>query len=680
MKKLLTRTLSAVLLCSSVFANAAWAEDAEQLTFSVPINSGYKNIKYSSYGDYWITTDSNDKYGIIKTDGTVTVPFEYDELFGNNYQNTFALMYGNRIGAKKDGNEGIIDYNGNVILPIEYRAVSNWGDQYYYDANNKQLKPYINTRDDKYFNYDAQEVEPVTKINDTTFIKKNGEEYTVMNTNGEVIFSFNSDKSSESEAYTVDDDLILLGRHDGRNFSKAIKLNGEPILTQYSEISPFGGNRFKISKDGQYGVVDENGNFIIPLQEKNLEEEYLRYSYNSFLEYRKTNTNTPDGKYYQEYALWDINGTVIIPYTVTELNNYDGFETLSNNLIRIIQDGKYGIMDKNGNITVQCKYAKIKQNWEQNDSSIFSVSDDSGKCGAIDYNGNIIVPIEYDDAYCYGQYISATKDSKCGLLKLNGEVIFPVEYDSIEKLDKDRFAVEKNGKIGLVDINNNEISPMIYDGIYQAYGFGMWFYQYRKDLDSHDIYVVKQGDKYGIISKYGKELIPCEYNYDQIRDAFVDGGTLYCSLGTDEGWGIAKVYDPQLAEDVIHKVIFTIGEKNSRVFGKLQENDVAPIIRSNRTMLPARAVAESLGGTVGWDENNKAVTVNGKNKNGEDVSLIINIGSDTAYVNGEAVTLDSPAFIENNRTYTPVRFIAENLGADVSWDEENQRVILEKNQ
>ena len=187
----------------------------------------------------------------------------------------------------------------------------------------------------------------------------------------------------------------------------------------------------------------------------------------------------------------------------------------------------------------------------------------------------------------------------------------------------------------------------------------------------------KKDGKYGIVSKYGKELIPCEYT--QIGDAFVDNGTLYCSLGTDEGWGIAKVYDPQLAEDVIHKVIFTIGEKNSRVFGKLQENDVAPIIRSNRTMLPARAVAESLGGTVGWDENNKAVTVNGKNKNGEDVSLVINIGSDKAYVNGEAVTLDSPAFIENNRTYTPVRFIAENLGADVSWDEDNQRVILEKN-
>mgnify|MGYP004460342981 FL=1 len=128
----------------------------------------------------------------------------------------------------------------------------------------------------------------------------------------------------------------------------------------------------------------------------------------------------------------------------------------------------------------------------------------------------------------------------------------------------------------------------------------------------------------------------------------------------------------------IDKVIFTIGEKNSRVFGVLRENDVAPIIRNNRTMLPARAAAESLGGTVGWDENNNAVTVNGKNKNGEDVSLIINIGSDTAYVNGEAVTLDSPAFIENNRTYTPVRFIAENLSADVLWDEENQRVILER--
>ena len=38
------------------------------------------------------------------------------------------------------------------------------------------------------------------------------------------------------------------------------------------------------------------------------------------------------------------------------------------------------------------------------------------------------------------------------------------------------------------------------------------------------------------------------------------------------------------------------------------------------------------------------------------------------FMNGKEVTLDSPAIIENSRTYLPVRFVAETLGATVAWD------------
>lgn len=59
--------------------------------------------------------------------------------------------------------------------------------------------------------------------------------------------------------------------------------------------------------------------------------------------------------------------------------------------------------------------------------------------------------------------------------------------------------------------------------------------------------------------------------------------------------------------------------------------------------------------------------------------MLIYIDSDIAYVNGAMVKLDSPAFIENDRTYTPIRFIAERLGATVDWDEDTQRIIITKN-
>ena len=122
-----------------------------------------------------------------------------------------------------------------------------------------------------------------------------------------------------------------------------------------------------------------------------------------------------------------------------------------------------------------------------------------------------------------------------------------------------------------------------------------------------------------------------------------------------------------------NEIILTIGQKEAVVFGKTKTNDVAPIIRNDRTMLPARFVAEELGAKVSWNEAERKVTIK---KN--DVEIILTIDSDIALVNGEEIKLDSPAFIENDRTYTSVRFIAENLGASVDWNEGSRKVIITK--
>lgn len=74
-------------------------------------------------------------------------------------------------------------------------------------------------------------------------------------------------------------------------------------------------------------------------------------------------------------------------------------------------------------------------------------------------------------------------------------------------------------------------------------------------------------------------------------------------------------------------------------------------------MLPARTVEENLGAKVTWTEvepSNVLIT------NG-DVEIIIYISSDKAYVKGKEVMLDSPAFNENDRIYTPIKFISEEL-------------------
>ena len=132
-------------------------------------------------------------------------------------------------------------------------------------------------------------------------------------------------------------------------------------------------------------------------------------------------------------------------------------------------------------------------------------------------------------------------------------------------------------------------------------------------------------------------------------------------------------------DNSVNQIILTIGKKDTQVFGKAKSNDVAPKIVNNRTMLPARFVAENLGADVSWNGDKELVTIKGKNlKTGEDVTILITIGAATAKVNGKEIKLDSAAFVENDRTYTPIRFISEELGASVEWVEKDEKVIITK--
>lgn len=123
-------------------------------------------------------------------------------------------------------------------------------------------------------------------------------------------------------------------------------------------------------------------------------------------------------------------------------------------------------------------------------------------------------------------------------------------------------------------------------------------------------------------------------------------------------------------------IILTIGQKDAYVFGKLKTNDVAPKIVNDRTMLPTRFIAENLGAEVLWDSEKSLVTIKGQNGVNEDVTILITIDAEYAIVNGENVKLDSPAFIENDRTYTPIHIISEKLGASVKWNSEKQEVVI----
>lgn len=61
-----------------------------------------------------------------------------------------------------------------------------------------------------------------------------------------------------------------------------------------------------------------------------------------------------------------------------------------------------------------------------------------------------------------------------------------------------------------------------------------------------------------------------------------------------------------------------------------------------------------------------------------ETTIKLEIGSEKATVNDETKILDVPAFTEQGRTFLPIRFVAEALGANVNWDAATKTVVIWK--
>ena len=126
-------------------------------------------------------------------------------------------------------------------------------------------------------------------------------------------------------------------------------------------------------------------------------------------------------------------------------------------------------------------------------------------------------------------------------------------------------------------------------------------------------------------------------------------------------------------------VKLTIGSTTAYINGEAQMLDAAPINRNNRTMLPVRFLANAFGvenDGIKWDAATRTATLTNS-----EVTIVVTIDAPSMTVNGETVALDSPAIIESNRTYLPVRAIANALGVsneNIAWDASTNTATLKK--
>lgn len=118
--------------------------------------------------------------------------------------------------------------------------------------------------------------------------------------------------------------------------------------------------------------------------------------------------------------------------------------------------------------------------------------------------------------------------------------------------------------------------------------------------------------------------------------------------------------------------VFAISkDPNIYIHNQIVKTDVVPFIKNERTMVPLRIISENLGYNVQWNQKKQEVKVSDRN-----LEVKLYIGKKEIINNNHKEVLDVAPLIKNDRTFVPLRCIAEAFNQVVIWDQKARNVHI----
>jgi len=308
--------------------------------------------------DVYLVTSTNGRYGLYKNN---------KEILANEYTDISFDPNNNLLIVQKDQAQGVVDLEGNNIVPIDYDSIIIGG---------------------KYI--DAQK----------------GEETVVFDSNGN---NLNTDILSYNQ---VSDLAIVIDKNN--NYNIVDSSGNKKLKENYTYIEYFNNNYFIVTKDGKTGVIDGNGNVAINLNYDAIQA----IDGTNVLQAIKTDENRTDiidSNMNIHEGIVNANvvkkDNYIKVYSETEMKYYDlsgneiTYKSLysNNTLYASTNNGKWGLVDSNGKVVVNYDYDMVT---EQN-GNVFGVKKD-GVWQVIDINGELVSDNKYNlswlDVTFLGEY------------------------------------------------------------------------------------------------------------------------------------------------------------------------------------------------------------------------------------------------------------------------------------
>ena len=429
-----------VLFSSFLFlagCNNAQASQSIQLQVNTAVEPEYDNIRI--LGKFIVAEKDNQSaiYGYKDSDYSLISPL------GNYYVDTFKLTSSsitNTLTIGEYHNNGLIDLNGNIVVPLTHCKISivqcedSTGTRFYKcdDTDNKETRFY-----DGEGNLVAKTPNPLGTL--VSIKQKDGQFYT-----------YRTASATES------------------NFSTNLyDKDGNPLFSSdYRLIISFNDNYFIVqtSRDKLYGVIDWNGNIIVPFEYKSITDAHdteNKVKNSNWLEIKEQGSN-------ECYLLNISTGETFLKNC-----GYTDLTVSVNHLVFAKKDGKTKIitledqvlLEPPTNVVSLMEYNDTVYGYYKNKEGL-----EDGSVTIFDHNYNTVVVAQDWGSYWnyrdYGIYIFQNDSGNMGTYDYNGNIVVPFNYQSVKALNATHYVVQQHNQYYLFDSQSQSIISQPFDSIY----------------------------------------------------------------------------------------------------------------------------------------------------------------------------------------------------------------------
>ena len=403
------------------------------------------------------------KWGVMNASGKLVLPTEYEFVHGDAYEGFFDGLL--RIMQK--GKYGFADMDGNVVIPLEYDWVSDFTNGYA-GVNKDKKYGIIDTTGSVVvpLNYDALQVLP----------------------NGLAAV----EKDKKSGVINMSEKIVVPLEHERLSILKYDHIYNIELIAFY--------------KDGLYAIADLAGNLL-----SGYEYEYIDFFSDGYAVVRKEG-----GK----WGYIDPTGNEVISA------EYDWAFSFHNGLASVRKDDKNLFIDKTGKLAFENGGLGFDKSY-----NVTGISDEHGKWGALDRNGNIIIPMQYYYLSINGEdgliWVAEETDSgwATGWFDVFGNVVVPVEA-------RQEGPFGSGAAEGFISIFNTDTLSWGYADYKGNIVINLKYADAVGNFNSGLAPVQHQNGLWGYINSSGEMIVP--YSYDEAQE-FRNG---YAWVKKDGKWGI----------------------------------------------------------------------------------------------------------------------------------------------